>query len=135
MIFFKEANQKYHELIIKALIHILHLNDKPGLKQITQRAGLCLKFGETPNRITINLFKTGLYWNFDRYSITNSNERIIDERFVRENNVQGDLIIVPANTTHQAASYKEGYSVAIAIDPVVFAQTIYEVVEPDKISR
>ncbi|MBV6627060.1 MAG: helix-turn-helix transcriptional regulator [Rivularia sp. (in: Bacteria)] len=60
-------------------------------------------------------------------------DRIIDGRFVRENNVQGDLIIVPANTTHQAAWYKEGCSVAIAIDPVVFAQTIYEAVDPDKI--
>ncbi|MEM7555102.1 MAG: AraC family transcriptional regulator [Cyanobacteria bacterium P01_A01_bin.84] len=60
-------------------------------------------------------------------------DRIIDGRFVRENNVQGDLIIVPANTTHQAAWYKEGYSVAIMIDPVVFAQTIYEVVDPDKV--
>ncbi|AFY53702.1 DNA-binding domain-containing protein, AraC-type [Rivularia sp. PCC 7116] len=60
-------------------------------------------------------------------------ERIIDGCFLRENNVQGDLIIVPANTTHQAAWYSEGCSVAIAIDPVVFAQTIYEVVDPDKI--
>ncbi|MDY6897579.1 MAG: AraC family transcriptional regulator [Cyanobacteriota bacterium] len=60
-------------------------------------------------------------------------ERIIDGRFIEEQNVQGDLIIVPANTTHQAAWYSEGASVAIVIDPVVFAQTIYEVVDPDKI--
>ncbi len=60
-------------------------------------------------------------------------DRIIDGRFVEEHNVQGDLIIVPANTTHQAAWYGEGASVAIAIDPVVFAQTIYEVVDPDKV--
>ncbi|MGB3638180.1 MAG: AraC family transcriptional regulator [Rivularia sp. (in: cyanobacteria)] len=60
-------------------------------------------------------------------------DRIIDGRFVEEHNVQGDLIIVPANTTHQAAWYGEGASVAIAIDPTVFAQTIYEVVDPDKV--
>ncbi|WP_414618816.1 helix-turn-helix domain-containing protein [Calothrix sp. CCY 0018] len=60
-------------------------------------------------------------------------DRIIDGRFVEEHNIQGDLIIVPANTTHQAAWYGEGASVAIAIDPTVFAQTIYEVVDPERI--
>ena len=60
-------------------------------------------------------------------------DRIIDGRFMEEHNVQGDFIIVPANTTHQAAWYEEGYAVAIAIDPTVFARTIYEVVDPDKI--
>ena len=60
-------------------------------------------------------------------------ERIIDGRFLREQNVQGDLIIIPANTTHQAAWYSEGCSVAIMIEPRVVAQTIYEVVNPDKI--
>ncbi len=60
-------------------------------------------------------------------------ERIIDGHFLREENVQGDLIIVPANTTHQAAWYSEGASVAIAIDPLMFAQTVYEVIDPDTI--
>ncbi len=60
-------------------------------------------------------------------------ERIIDGRFMKEQNVQGDLIVVPANTTHQAAWYEEGCAIAIAIDPTVFARNIYEVVDPDKI--
>lgn len=60
-------------------------------------------------------------------------ERIIDGRFLEEQNVQGDLIIVPANTTHQAAWYSEGCSIAIVIDPLMFSQAIYEVVDPDKI--
>ena len=60
-------------------------------------------------------------------------ERIIDGRFVREHNVQGEFVIIPANITHQAAWYQEGCSVAIAIEPTVFAQTIYEVVDPDKV--
>lgn len=60
-------------------------------------------------------------------------ERIIDGHFLREENVQGDLIIVPANTTHQATWYSEGCSIAIAIDPLMFAQAIYEVINPDKI--
>ncbi|MEO1377986.1 MAG: AraC family transcriptional regulator [Cyanobacteria bacterium J06635_10] len=58
-------------------------------------------------------------------------ERIIDGRFMQEHNVQGDFIIIPANTTHQAAWYKGGYAVTIAIEPTVFAQTIYEVVSPE----
>ena len=60
-------------------------------------------------------------------------ERIIDGRFVREHNVQGEFVIIPANTTHQAAWYQEGCSIAIVIEPTVFAQTIYEVVDPDKV--
>lgn len=60
-------------------------------------------------------------------------ERIIDGRFMEEQNVRGECIIIPANMTHQAAWEEEGSAVAIAIDPKVFAQTIYEVVDPDKI--
>ena len=60
-------------------------------------------------------------------------ERIIDGRFNHEQNVQGDCIIVPANTTHQALWDHEGSALTIAIEPTVFAQTIYEVVDPDKI--
>ncbi|MEO1427811.1 MAG: hypothetical protein AAFV71_01850 [Cyanobacteria bacterium J06633_8] len=37
-----------HTLIFLCrFIHILHLDEKPGFLQITQRAGLCFKFGET----------------------------------------------------------------------------------------
>ncbi|MGK7953304.1 MAG: helix-turn-helix domain-containing protein [Xenococcaceae cyanobacterium] len=60
-------------------------------------------------------------------------ERKIDGLWVQEQNVQGDLIIVPANTPHQALWNKSGNAVSIAIDPTVFAQTIYEVVDPDRI--
>ena len=60
-------------------------------------------------------------------------ERRIDGRLRQEQNIQGDCIIVPANTTHQAAWDHEGSALTIAIEPTVFAQTIYEVVDPDKI--
>ncbi len=60
-------------------------------------------------------------------------DRIIDGRFQEEQNVQGDFVIVPANTTHQAAWYSEGASVAIVIDPLMFSQAVYEAVDPDKI--
>lgn len=60
-------------------------------------------------------------------------ERKIDGRLKPEKNVQGDCIIVPANTTHQAVWDREGYALTIAIEPTVFAQTIYEVVDPDRV--
>lgn len=60
-------------------------------------------------------------------------ERIIDGRLMQEYNLQGDFVIIPANVTHQAAWYKEGSALTIAIEPTVFAQNIYEVVDPDKI--
>ena len=60
-------------------------------------------------------------------------EIIIDGRLMQEKNFQGECIIVPANTPHQAVWDKEGSAVMIAIEPRVFAQTIYEVVDPDKI--
>ena len=60
-------------------------------------------------------------------------ERTIDGCLVREQNVRGDCIIVPANTSHQASWNKEGNILTMAIDPIVFAQTIYEAVDPDSI--
>ena len=60
-------------------------------------------------------------------------ERIIDGRLKQEQNVRGDCIIIPANTTHQAAWEHEGAALTIAIEPVVFAQTIHEVVDPDRV--
>ena len=60
-------------------------------------------------------------------------ERIIDGRWMQEQNIQGECIIVPANTSHQAVWDKEGSILMIAIEPTVFAQTIYEVVDPDKV--
>ena len=60
-------------------------------------------------------------------------ERKIDGRLKQEQNVRGDCIIVPANTSHQATWEYEGSALTIAIDPLVFAQSIYEVVDPDQI--
>ncbi len=60
-------------------------------------------------------------------------ERNIDGRLVQEQTVQGDFVIVPANTSHQVVWNKLGSALSIAINPTVFAQTIYEVVNPDRI--
>ena len=60
-------------------------------------------------------------------------ERKIDGRLRQEQNVQGDCIIVPANTSHQAVWDHQGSALVIAIEPTIFAQSIHEVVDPDKI--
>ncbi len=60
-------------------------------------------------------------------------ERKIDGRLLKEQNVRGNLVIVPANVSHQVVWDKTISTVKIAIEPRVFAQTIYEVVDPDRI--
>ena len=60
-------------------------------------------------------------------------ERKIDGRLRQEQNVQGDCIIIPANTSHQAVWDHQGSALVIAIEPTVFAQSIHEVVDPDQI--
>ena len=69
----------------------------------------------------------------DMPSIPVCTERIIDGRLTQEQNSQGECIIVPANTTHQAAWDREGSALTIAIDSVVFAHTIHEVVDPNRV--
>ena len=60
-------------------------------------------------------------------------ERQIDGRFKREEVVQSSCVIIPANISEQAEWNRESGAITLAIDPAVFAQTIYEVVDPDKI--
>ena len=60
-------------------------------------------------------------------------EREINGRFKQEQVVRGNCFIIPANTTQYAEWDKESGAVMLAIDPTTFAQTIYEVVDPDTI--
>ena len=60
-------------------------------------------------------------------------DRYIDGRFKSETIVKGNCVIIPANTTQYAEWNGESGAITLAIDPVTFAQTIYEVVDPDKI--
>jgi AraC family transcriptional regulator len=60
-------------------------------------------------------------------------KRQIDGRLKEEQVVQGSCVIVPANTSQQAEWNKGSGALMLAIDPIVFAQTIYEVVDPDTI--
>jgi AraC family transcriptional regulator len=58
-------------------------------------------------------------------------ERQIDGRLKEEQVVQGSCVIIPANISQQAEWNKESGALTIAVDPTIFAQTIYEVVDPN----
>lgn len=60
-------------------------------------------------------------------------KRQIDGLLKQEQVVQGSCVIVPANTSQQVEWNKASGALTIAVDPTVFAQTIYEVVDPDSI--
>lgn len=60
-------------------------------------------------------------------------ERLIGGHFKQEQVVQGNCVIIPANTPQQVEWDKGIGALLLAIDPTIFAQTIYEVVDPDKI--
>ena len=85
--------------------------------------------GEIP-KISVKQHCLGIYTDM---SSSVQTQRAIDGYLRQEQNIQGDFVIVPANTSHQVAWNESGSAIVIAIDPTVFAQTIYEVVDPDKI--
>ena len=85
--------------------------------------------GEMPN-VLVTQHCLGIYTDMPSPVQT---ERKIDGRLVREENIQGGFVFVPANTSHQVSWNKEGGALTIAIDPTIVAQTIYEVVDLDSI--
>lgn len=60
-------------------------------------------------------------------------ERYIGGSFKREEIVRGSCVIIPSNTSQYAEWNKESGAATLAIDPIVFAQAIHEVVDPDTI--
>jgi AraC family transcriptional regulator len=85
--------------------------------------------GEIP-KISVKQHCLGIYTDMPS---TVHAERIINGRLVQEENIQGGFVVVPANTSHQVAWDKEGGVITLAINPTNFAQTIYEIVDPDSI--
>lgn len=81
-------------------------------------------------KITSRQHSLGIFTDVPSPAIT---ERYIGGSFKREEIVRGSCVIVPANTSQYAEWNRESGAVTLAIDPTVFAQTIYEVVDPDKI--
>ncbi|MFM2313441.1 MAG: hypothetical protein RLZZ04_2717 [Cyanobacteriota bacterium] len=60
-------------------------------------------------------------------------EREIDGRFRQEQVIQGNCVIIPSHISQRVEWDRASGAVMLAIDPTVFAQTIYEVVDPNKI--
>lgn len=60
-------------------------------------------------------------------------ERSIDGRFCCEQVVQGDIVIVPANTWHRTRWNKAGGVIALGLEPQKFARAIDETLERDNL--
>ena len=60
-------------------------------------------------------------------------DRYIGGSFKQEEIVQGSCVIIPATVSQYAEWNKETGAIMLSIDPTVFSQTIYEVVDPDSI--
>jgi AraC family transcriptional regulator len=85
--------------------------------------------GEMP-KVLSQQHSIGIFTDVPSPAIT---ERQIDGYLKQEQVVQGSCVIVPASVSQQASWNKESGALTIAVDPLVFAQTIYEVVDPDSI--
>ena len=81
-------------------------------------------------KITSEQHSIGIFINVPFSAIT---EREIGTEFKREEVVRGSCVIIPGNTSQYAEWDKETGALTMAIDPQAFAQTIYEVVDPDTI--
>ena len=81
-------------------------------------------------KITSEQHSLGIFTDVPSTCIT---EREIGTEFKREEIVRGSCIIIPANASQYAEWDKEAGALTMAIDPQAFAQTIYEVVDPDTI--
>lgn len=60
-------------------------------------------------------------------------DRVIGGQIKQEKIIAGSCVIIPANTPQYAEWDKESGAITISIEPAAFAQTIYEVVDPDTI--
>ena len=81
-------------------------------------------------KITAKQHGIGIFIDVPSTCIT---EREIGGSFKREEVVQGSCVIIPANTSQYAEWDQESGALTIAIDPQAFAQTTYEIVDPDTI--
>lgn len=60
-------------------------------------------------------------------------ERLIDGQFRREQVLQGDVVIVPANTWHRTSWNRAGGAIVLGLEPKEFARTVDETIERDRI--
>lgn len=72
----------------------------------------------------------GIFTDVPSPTITDRN---IGGCFQQEQIVSGSCVIIPANTSQYAEWNRETGAITLSIDPTTFAQTIYEVVDPNTI--
>ncbi|HCF26193.1 MAG TPA: AraC family transcriptional regulator [Cyanobacteria bacterium UBA11049] len=61
-------------------------------------------------------------------------ERKLDDRFQREQVVQGDVVVIPANIGHRVQWDTAGGIIMLGFEPAVFTHAMYETIAPDRVA-
>ena len=85
--------------------------------------------GQTPE-ISVKQHGIGIFVEMPEPALA---ERLIDGRFRREQVLQGDVVIVPANTWHRTSWNTAGGAIVLGLEPKEFTRTIDEIIERDRI--
>ena len=85
--------------------------------------------GQTPE-ICVKQHGLGIFVEMPEPALA---ERLIDGRFRREQVLQGDVVIVPANTWHRTSWNTAGGAIVLGLEPKEFTRTIDEIIERDRI--
>jgi AraC family transcriptional regulator len=88
-----------------------------------------LEPGQTPE-ISVKQHGIGIFVEMPKPAQA---ERLIDGQFRREQVLQGDVVIVPANTWHRTSWNRAGGAIVVGLEPKEFARTIDETIERDRI--
>jgi AraC family transcriptional regulator len=88
-----------------------------------------LEPGQTPE-ISVKQHGIGIFVEMPEPALA---ERLIDGRFRREQVLQGDVVIVPANTWHRTSWNTAGGAIVLGLEPKEFTRTIDEIIERDRI--
>ena len=88
-----------------------------------------LEPGQTPE-ISVKQHGIGIFVEMPKPAQA---ERLIDGRFRREQVLQGDVVIVPANTWHRTSWNTAGGAIVLGLEPKEFTRTIDEIIERDRI--
>ncbi|NEQ22907.1 MAG: helix-turn-helix transcriptional regulator [Microcoleus sp. SIO2G3] len=88
-----------------------------------------LEPGQTPE-ISVKQHGIGIFVEMPKPAQA---ERLIDGQFRREQVLQGDVVIVPADTWHRTSWNRAGGAIVLGLEPKEFARTIEETIERDRI--
>jgi AraC family transcriptional regulator len=88
-----------------------------------------LEPGQTPE-ISVKQHGIGIFVEMPKPAQA---ERLIDGQFRREQVLQGDVVIVPANTWHRTSWNRAGGAIVLGFEPKEFTRTVDETIERDRI--